>query len=286
MTKMKTIVIGASGFLGSRIRQFILDQGRTVVGTSTGSNAALIPLHMEDAAAFDYQVVEANDTVIVAAAVSSPDVCERDEARARAINVDGTSQVITRAIDRGARVIFLSSDTVYGKAETAVDESSACRPLGRYAEMKREVEVKHLGNPQFKAVRLSYVFSAGDKVTAYLMKCAQQGNEAELYPMYRRIVYAGDVAAGISAISEKWNTLGETAVFNFGGPSLLGREDLAKELQRAFPTLRFVSGEPAPEFFSIRPRVIDMESRLLPVLLDRPATPIRDAVTQEFGLAG
>ncbi len=56
------------------------------------------------------------------------------------MNVTGTSNFIQSVIDRGARVVFFSRDTVYGEREDAFDESAVCNPAGEYAEMKREVE--------------------------------------------------------------------------------------------------------------------------------------------------
>ena len=63
--------------------------------------------------------------------------------------------------------------------------------------MKSEVEKRFLGNPFFKTIRLSYVFSREDKFTKYLVGCAQRDEEAELFhPFYRAIIHRDDVVEG------------------------------------------------------------------------------------------
>ena len=99
------------------------------------------------------------------ASISAPDICAREHERAWSVNVTGTSEFISRTIERGGRVIFFSSDTVYGECEDPFDESALCKPAGEYAEMKHKVERRFIENPSFKSIRLSYVFSREDKFT-------------------------------------------------------------------------------------------------------------------------
>jgi nucleoside-diphosphate-sugar epimerase len=119
----------------------------------------LLPLRLEYADQFDYRLISAGDIILLTAAISEPDVYAREPDRARAVNVLGTSTFIERAIVRGARVVFFSTDVVYGEAPIEIDESASCNPVGAYAASKVEVEARFFGNPAFKSLRLSYVFS-------------------------------------------------------------------------------------------------------------------------------
>jgi dTDP-4-dehydrorhamnose reductase len=58
-------------------------------------------------------------------------------------------------LDRDARVVFFSTDTVYGEQPEPFDESRPCRPLGVYAELKHEVERRFAAAPGFKTKRSS-----------------------------------------------------------------------------------------------------------------------------------
>ena len=106
--------------------------------------------------------------------------------------------------------------------------------------MKHEVEMRFQGNPSFKTIRLSYVFSREDKFTDYLIGCASRNEEAELFhPFYRAIVHRDDVVDGALALAQRWDEFPQQ-VINFGGPEVLSRIDFAECLKRvALPNLRY-----------------------------------------------
>ena len=250
--------------------------------TSTGKNDFL-PLRLDDPTAFDYGKINAGDIVLLTAAISAPDICAREHDRAWAVNVTGTSGFIQSVIDRGARVVFFSSDTVYGEREDEFDETAASNPAGEYAEMKREVEQRFAGSLSFKAIRLSYVFSREDKFTRYLAGCAQRNEEADLFhPFFRAIVHRGDVVAGALALAERWHEVPEQ-IINFGGPQVLSRVEFAECLREVhFHDLRFKVTEPDADFFRNRPRVIAMTSPVFARLLGRAPRSLCEAACLEF----
>lgn len=283
---MKIIVLGASGYIG---RLLVSEAGKitSVLGTTSQAVDNLLRLRLDSLDEFDYQAVQNSDVVLLTAAISAPDICSREFERAWAINVTGTSSFISEAISRGARIIFFSSDTVYGERADEFDETTTCNPAGDYAVMKHEVEKKFLGNPAFKTIRLSYVFSREDKFTKYLIGCAERGEEAEIFhPFYRAVVHRDDVVQGAIALTQRWDEFPQ-AVINFGGPDVIARTEFGQTLKDSvLPALRFRQIEPAPEFFANRPRVIQMKSSLLASLLARPARSLREAAQLEFDQKG
>ena len=279
---MKSVVIGASGYIGARLLGAAAALG-TTRGTSTRGSAALHAYDLAGPHAAAERVVSGSDVVFVAAAISSPDICARDPALARAVNVTGTVSLIDAAIAHGARVICFSSDTVYGETETAVDEEGACNPAGDYAAMKHEVERRFAGHPQVKFLRLSYVFSRGDKFTQYLARCATTDEMAQIFhPFFRAVVHLDDVVAAAITLAARWSEVPGQFV-NVGGPQVLSRIEFAETLRAAaLPGLRFTVTEPAADFFTSRPRVIRMRSAILPMLLGREPRKLAEAVTMEF----
>lgn len=232
---------------------------------------------------FDYSRLQAGDVIVVLAAISSPDACAEDPAGTRELNVEGTTRFMKRATERGARVIFFSSDTVYGERESDADENEPANPLGEYATMKRAVEVRFAAHPQVRSLRLSYVFSSEDRFTQYLLECAEREEKAEIFhPFYRAVVHREDVVAGVIALARRWDEFPE-AVINFGGPELIARTAFAEALKdTVVPALQVRIVEPAADFFSRRPRVIRMISPQLAPLLGRPARTLREAIGLEF----
>jgi len=279
---MTIFVVGAAGFIGAQLIDAARKAG-PAVGMSRSAAAPSMTLDLAQSELFDYGRIQPSDTVLLAAAISSPDICAREHARAWATNVTGTSVFIERVMARSGRVIFFSSDTVYGDQNRVFDEAAPCKPAGEYAEMKYAVEQRFLGNPLFKVVRLSYVFSRVDKFTGYLAGCAARGEEADIFhPFYRAVIHRQDVIEGVLALARRWEEF-PGGVFNFGGPEALARTEFAYSLQQlALPGLRYRVTEPGAEFFKNRPREIRMVSPILPLLLKRPARTLCEAIKFEF----
>lgn len=277
-------IVGARGYVGSALFSNAKKAG-SATGTSSSGGNALLKLRLDAPADFNYGKICPGDVVMLTAAISAPDICASDHDRAWAVNVAGTSSFIQNAIERGARVIFFSSDTVYGERGDEFDECAACNPAGEYAEMKREVEQRFAANPLFKSIRLSYVFSREDKFTRYLAGCAQRNEEADLFhPFFRAVVHRDDVVAGALALAERWHEIPEQ-VINFGGPQVLSRVEFAECLREIhLHDLRFKVTEPNADFFRNRPRVIAMKSPIFARLLGRPPHSFCEAARMEFDL--
>ncbi len=278
----KFIVVGASGYIGRQLYDRCSRLGRCE-GTSTTGRTPLLALDLSDPENFDFSMIEPNDTVMLTAAISAPDVCALEHDRAWATNVSGTAVFIERAMARGARVIFFSSDAVYGERENEFDESASTSPSGEYANMKHAIELKFGDQALFKSIRLSYVFSREDKFTKYLVGCDERQERASLFHPFRRaVIHRDDVIDGALALAVKWDSVSEN-VINFGGPEIVSRIEFAEAIRdNHLGGLRYEVTEPDPSFFENRPRVIAMKSPVLLKLLGRPARDLADAVREEF----
>lgn len=278
----KIFTIGASGYIGRSLYQKSINM-LSGYGTSTVGGNGLLALHLSKPLDFDYSIISAGDFVLLAAAISAPDICSNDRSHAFSVNVTGTSQFISKVLERKGRIIFFSSDTVYGESDKPFCESFIGKPAGDYAEMKAAVEKSFLGSSLFKSIRLSYVFSRDDKFTKYLLSCAEKDEEAELFdPFHRSIIYRDDVIDAVIALTQKWDYFPQQLI-NFGGPKLLSRVNFADCLKNyALPGLRFHVRNPGDDFFKNRPRSIAMLSDVLPILLGRPLKTLEEAIRIEF----
>jgi nucleoside-diphosphate-sugar epimerase len=275
-------IVGAKGYVGSALFASAVKLC-SAVGTSSSGGNGYLPLRLDAPAEYDYGKIRPGDVVFLTAAISAPDICAREHERAWAVNVTGTSAFISNVIEQGARVIFFSSDTVYGEREQPFDELAPCNPAGEYAVMKREVAQRFAGNSGFKALRLSYVFSLEDKFTRYLIGCAQKNEEAELFhPFCRAIVHRDDVVAGALALAQRWDEMPEQ-IINFGGPQVLSRVEFAECLREVhLHNLQFRVTQPDEAFFHNRPRVIAMTSPVFARLLGRSPHSLCEAARLEF----
>lgn len=280
--KNKKIIIGATGYIGQSLLSKAKIDG-VAIGTSSKKNDDLIQFSLDNPAQFDYSLIDQDDVVFLTAAISSPDTCAKEYESAWALNVTATSDFISKLISLGARVIFFSSDAVYGECNHDFDETSPSKPHGEYAVMKHAVENLFLGNDLFKSVRLSYVFSRQDKLTNYLISCAKDNKVAELFdPFHRSVVYREDVIDGVIALANNWSDVPQQ-IINFGGPDVLSRINFAECLKENYlHGLTYQVTKPSEDFFSNRPRVISMKSPIFSQLLGREPRNLKEAVLHEF----
>jgi dTDP-4-dehydrorhamnose reductase len=232
---------------------------------------------------FDFTTIKRDDAIVFFAAVSSPDICEKKREYAYKINVEGTEIFIENCIKKEARVLFFSSDVVYGKANCISDENAPVAPFGAYADMKREVEEHFKDSKLIKIFRLSYVWSKKDKFTKYLESCAVEKKVAEVFDsLFRNVVYINDVTECIYNLFQTWE-LWNNQIFHICGRQLLSRYDIARIFQEeVFNDFNFVDVEPDTDFYTGRAKTIAIKSIYLEKLLNRPATLLKDAMSMEF----
>lgn len=280
----KILIVGASGYIGSELFKAAKNKFH-VNGTSSRYQKDLIRLNLKEAEHFSYELIASDSVVVITAAISAPDVCTNDYSSAFEINVLGTATLIANVLERGSRVIFFSSDAVYGECSEICDERSPPKPLGEYARMKHEIETRFESNSRFKSLRLSYVFSREDKFTKYLLKCANKKIEADIFhPFYRSVVYLQDVIEGVIALIENWDKHPQS-IINFGGAETISRIKFAETFnQRTQLGMKFTVTEPSCEFFSSRPRSIAMRSPYFKILLGRLPLNLDEAMHIELPL--
>ena len=277
---MATYLIG-TGNIGKRI----LEKGKDInVISKKELNLEFSPLsYTFDKDSIGGTPLREGDTIIFTAAISEPAIVSAQFEKATRVNVESTGEFIQGAIDLGCKVLFLSSDTVYGDVETGFDESHPINPKGAYAEMKSIIEKRFEGNPNFKSFRCSLNFYKDDRFTQYLKTCAANNVEADIFdPLTRAIVHRDDTVDAILAVANDWN-LAEGQYTNCGGPQVLSRAQIAETVKRvALPNLRFKVSRPPSKFYTDRPAFIEMKSPNLKRILGRSPVTFEEAVKIEF----
>jgi len=277
---MATHLIG-TGNIGKRV----LEKGKDInVISKKELNLEFSPLSYNfDKDSIGGTPLKEGDTIIFTAAISEPAIVSAQFEKATRVNVESTGEFIQGAIDIGCKVLFLSSDTVYGDVETGFDESHPINPKGAYAEMKSIVEKRFEGNPNFKSFRCSLNFYKDDRFTQYLKQCASVNEEADIFdPLTRAIVHRDDTVDAILAVANDWS-LAEGQYTNCGGPQVLSRAQIAETVKRvALPNLQFKVSRPPSKFYTDRPAFIEMKSPNLKRILGRSPVTFEEAVKIEF----
>ena len=126
---MKVFVTGVAGQLGHDVVNELTKRGHQAVGSDIAptleSCASYVPLDITDAAAVEQTIMQVQpDAIVHCAAWTAVDAAEDEEnqAKVKAINVDGTKHIADAAKKADAKMIYISTDYVFdGQGETPVD---------------------------------------------------------------------------------------------------------------------------------------------------------------------
>ena len=205
---MKVALVGSNGY----IAQFLLERLKkeqfveSVLKIDKDGDCDAY-LDLEHPESFDYACLEKIDYVIFTAAISGPDACAKEYDFCWSINVTGTEYFIEKAISCKCRVLFFSSDAVFGDIPGCIyTEDSETAAETPYGVMKKTVEDKFKDSEFFKAIRLSYVVSAKDRFVSYCLNCIKNNEVAEIFhPFYRNCIVVSDVVDVVMWIGQHWD---------------------------------------------------------------------------------
>jgi nucleoside-diphosphate-sugar epimerase len=139
---MKIVVIGGSGFIGTRLVSQLLQRGHEVaiydIAASTAYPERVVFGDVRDTAALTRALAGADCAVNLAAQ-------HRDDVRPESlyfdVNVNGAESLVIAA-ERNSlrRIFFVSSAAVYGFNQPNADESAPLAPANAYGKSKAEAE--------------------------------------------------------------------------------------------------------------------------------------------------
>ena len=164
---MRVVVTGAGGQLGGFLVPALAAAGATPVGFgSRPGPGGAVPVDVTDEAAVLAAIAAARpDAVIHAAAYTDVDGCERDPARAEAVNGAGSAHVAAAAVAAGAHLVAVGTDFVFpGDGGAPYAEDSPPAPLSAYGASKLSGERAVLAaSPGFAVARTAWVWGGPGK---------------------------------------------------------------------------------------------------------------------------
>ncbi len=272
---MRTLVTGASGFIGRRVVSQLAAHGHDVLAITRNLNSAVIPRAPGVAWRFvtDFQstvdwapLLEGVDAIVHLAGIAH--VLDRaDETmldRYHMVNVEASVTLArAAAAARIGRFVFMSSVRVHGDPsdDTPLLESDRCEPVDAYGRSKLEAEraLARIGNEsgcQVVVLRAPLVYGPG--VRANFLRMIAWIDRGWPLPFgavanRRSLVYIDNLAAAIERSLTHPNAAGKTFLVSDGED--VSTAELAKRIGIAL-------GRPA-RLINVPPRLMEWSLRCL-----------------------
>lgn len=263
---MKIGIVGSSGYIANFIIEYFQRKENIDEIVKIDMNEqADIYLDLQNCQDFDFNLLNGVSYLIFTAAISSPDMCAKQYDMCWNINVVGTSTFIEEAIKKNIRVLFFSSDAVFGNIDGYIyNEQSETKAITPYGKMKKAIEDKFKYNNKFKAIRLSYVVSNRDRFVSYCLASIKNSTVADVFhPFYRNCIVVSDVVKVVDWMINHWGKY-NCFVLNVAGTELVSRVRIADEINRIYDgKLKYTISVPNDEFYENRPKITQMESLYL-----------------------
>lgn len=237
---MRVLITGGSGFVGGHAARIARDRGHEVVTTDLWHADVAIDILDAEAVA---RAVGGCDAVIHCAAVVGPSPAKANPIQTVHVNVGGTANVLEAARLSGARVVYLSTATLYGMRPdlAPLRESDTPDPVSHYDATKWAAEVvcrsyqKDFG-VQAASVRTGFVYGPGHSTGEYYVPSTVRGE-----PVIQEtgadspcdFTYVKDLARGLVLAAEQ-PSLPEP-VYNVTGGVLGTRGEFAEIVRQTVP---------------------------------------------------
>lgn len=147
---MRCLVIGQTSFLGQRLYTALISRGHKVYGTARKNIDKSHDILEFDLSSpkDDWPVFpEKIDCVFFSSAMTNQNEIEKSQDKARFINVDKTLEVMNFLIERGAHILFPSTNLVLANDTPDQKTDDPYKPQSFYASLKAEVEQELLKMP-------------------------------------------------------------------------------------------------------------------------------------------
>lgn len=242
--KTRVLVVGANGFLGTTL---ITTDSKTIDFIKWPTNDWTLP-------GLENKI----KTVVFLRSISSPTFVQQHPRESQKLNIDQTVKYIEKCLMSNLRVVFTSSDVVYGDTGVSiVNEQDTINPYGLYAMQKATIENRFSGSENFISLRLSLVTGNGSKLRGIL---AKESRPTIADSFVRSPINVRHVVSLIHRVSGEELLMPEHKVLNVGGRQHISVFELAKFEARKFGLNTPIRTLPTELDLEARPQTVRMYS--------------------------
>jgi dTDP-4-dehydrorhamnose reductase len=266
--KIKILIIGGSGLVGSRIAEFFhFFYEIDILSTNRFFD-------VRDAFAVFEKIARSPASIVLhLAAKADVEECEKDKISGKKgvtweINVEGVRNVSVACETNMKKLIYISTDFVFGGREAPEDgftEEDVPYPVNWYGQTKYEAEkiVQHMKTPWLIA-RISYPYRANfykkDFVRTFLMHLQQREPLKLITDHLMSPTFIDDIAFALCALIQQ----NETGVYHITGSQCLSPYEAGLAIAKIFNIDKTLVGQTTRidyfKGFAIRPFNLSMNN--------------------------
>lgn len=228
--KERMMITGAEGFLGARIVLYyeknydVIQAGRRCLDIT------------DKEAVTEFLKDKKPQTVIHCAAISNTGICQADPDISTAVNVKGSVNIAEACRERGCRLVFMSSDQIYGgsmpkRPNKEMDEAFPVNVYGMHKKQAEEEILRVL--PDGICLRLPWMYDfpvrglkSNSNLLVNLLKAMIRNQPIKL-PVYdyRGITWVQEVVKNIEPAMKL-----PGGIYNFGSESALSTYEIGRQV--------------------------------------------------------
>lgn len=155
------LIVGVNGSLGGALAERLGHAGVECLGTSRTEGAGLLQLDLADEPA-TWRLPDRVSAVFLCAAETRLQVCENEPERTARLNVERTLELAGRLAERGAFIVYPSSNLVFDGRLPIYSADAPRSPTTEYGRQKARVEAEILRwQDRVAVVRITKVVHPG-----------------------------------------------------------------------------------------------------------------------------
>jgi len=237
MSQLKTLIVGASGQVGSQMLRAL---GGRALATSRTAREGWLKLDVAELAetAQAAELLDAHelDAIYCVGGMTWVDGCEKEPELAHRTNARGPGVLAAYARRRGLPYVFFSTDYVFDGAKEhpgPYAEDAPANPLSVYGRTKLEGEQRVLqAYPQALVLRTTWVYGADARRMNFLYSMMRNLNARQPMKVPQDQVSTPTYNRDLVRVALGLVEARAAGVFHVAGPELLGRLKFAQKVAR------------------------------------------------------
>jgi dTDP-4-dehydrorhamnose reductase len=240
--KERLLITGGSGLLGSNIARLAINNFEVFATYNSHpiqiSGCRFVPLDIRG----QQQVISLfkeikPDLVIHTAALIDVDYCEDHAEEAWLTNVEGTENVVLATREVGAKMLYISTDSVFNGKKGMYSEEDVPDPVNIYAKTKLEGEQRvQRWLPDSIIIRTAfYGWSSSNSSRVSLAEWVVNGlREGRTLPMFTDVFFSPIFVDNLVKIIIEMYGKGLSGIYHVAGSERCSKYDFGQEIAQAF----------------------------------------------------